>query len=136
MVKGECNCGSIAFEITSIISDVLICHCSICRRSTGANGIAVIIVNNNDFRWIKGEEQIKTWHKPGHDWQTSFCKDCGSSLPGINDEMRMYVPAGMITDSIENLNVTDHIWVDSKANWDVISDDGKQHQKAFRDQVK
>ena len=131
MAKGECNCGSIAFEVTSIISDVLICHCSICRRSTGANGIAVIIVDNNDFRWIKGEEKIKTWHKPAHDWQTSFCQNCGSSLPGINDELRMYIPAGILTDSTENLNVTHHIWVDSKANWDVISDEGKQHQKAF-----
>ncbi|WP_152593844.1 GFA family protein [Thalassotalea sp. ND16A] len=53
MVTGECNCEAVAFEITSNISDVFICHCSICRRSTGSNGIAVTIINISDFRWEK-----------------------------------------------------------------------------------
>ncbi|NER80857.1 MAG: GFA family protein [Leptolyngbya sp. SIO1D8] len=131
MVTGECNCGAIAFEITSSISDVFICHCSICRRSTGSNGIAVVVISNGDFHWIRGEELINTWHKPGHDWQTGFCQNCGSPLPGVNDESRMYVPAGLITEGGEDLKVAHHIWVDSKATWDEIGDNGQQHQQAF-----
>ena len=131
MATGECNCGAIAFEITSNISDVFICHCSICRRSTGSNGIAVVVIDNRDFHWIRGEELINTWHKPGHDWQTSFCQNCGSPLPSVNDESRMYVPAGLITEGGESLRVTHHIWVDSKAVWDVIGDSGKQHRESF-----
>lgn len=131
MATGECNCGAIAFEITSNISDVFICHCSICRRSTGSNGIAVVVISNRDFHWIRGEELINTWHKPGHDWQTSFCQNCGSPLPGVNDESRMYVPAGLITEGGDSLKVAHHIWVDSKATWDEIGDSGQQHQQAF-----
>ena len=131
MATGECNCGAVAFEIATHISDVYICHCSICRRSTGSNGIAVVVVSNGDFRWVRGEELIKTWYKPGHDWQTSFCQNCGSPLPGVNDDSRMYVPASLITEGDENLRVAHHIWVSSKATWDEIGDNGKQHRQAF-----
>lgn len=131
MAKGECNCGAVAFEITSELADVYVCHCSICRRSTGSNGIAVAVVGNDEFRWCKGEEFINTWHKPGHDWQTSFCRNCGSPLPGANDDARMYVPVGLISEGGEHLKVAHHIWVDSKADWDVIGDTGKQHPRAF-----
>ena len=131
MARGECNCGAVAFEIASEISDVYICHCSICRRSTGSNGIAVVVVDNSEFRWARGEEAITTWRKPDHDWQTSFCRHCGSPLPGMNDEYRHYVPAGLITEGNDNLSVAHHIWVDSKAAWDEIGDKGMQHQCAF-----
>ena len=131
MAIGECNCGAVAFEITSKISDVFICHCSICRRSTGSNGIAVVVIRNSDFRWVRGEKRINTWHKPEHDWKTSFCQNCGSPLPGVNDESRMYVPVGLISEGDENLKVAHHIWVGSKATWDEIGDNGKQHQQAF-----
>jgi len=37
VLKGECNCGVVSFKIDSILSDVYICHCSICRKSTGGS---------------------------------------------------------------------------------------------------
>ena len=131
MMKGECNCGKVAFEVPSKTMDVYVCHCSICRRSTGSNGIAVVVISNNNFSWVRGEELIKTWNKTGHDWQTSFCQNCGSTLPGVNDDSRMYVPAGLITEGDENLKIAHHIWVDSKATWDEIGDNGEQHNQAF-----
>ncbi len=131
MTKCKCNCESVAFEIISEIKDVYVCHCSICRRSTGSNSIAVVVVNNEDFHWLKGRDLVKTWDKPGHDWQTSFCQNCGSTLPGANDDARMYVPAGLILKGAEKLKVAHHIFVDSKAPWDEIGDDGKQHKAAF-----
>ncbi|GAA5214687.1 GFA family protein [Corallincola platygyrae] len=131
MATGECNCGAVGYEIAEELSDVYVCHCSICRRSTGSGGIAVVAVNKAQFRWTKGEDQIQTWHKPGHDWQTRFCKTCGSTLPGDNDDERMYVPVGTLIEGADNLKVAHHIWVDSKADWEEIGDDGKQHPKAF-----
>ena len=131
MARGQCNCGAVAFEISADLSDVIVCHCSICRRSTGSNGIAVIVIDNDAFHWSRGEEQIATWKKPGADWQTWFCCVCGSPLPGENDESRMFVPAGLIVEGGEALQVTHHIWVDSKAVWDEIGDSGKLHLEAY-----
>ncbi|MCG8334738.1 MAG: GFA family protein [Proteobacteria bacterium] len=131
MTRGQCNCGAVAFEIDTDISEVFVCHCSICRKSTGSNGIAVVVFDKKLFRWIRGEDQISTWKKPKKEWQTWFCKTCGSPLPGINDESRMFAPAGLITDGSESLRVGHHIWVDSKAAWDEIGDSGKQHRESF-----
>lgn len=131
MLTGRCNCGAVAFEIDSEASGVYVCHCSICRRSTGSNGIAVVVVDNAAFRWLQGKDKIATWKKPGTDWQTWFCKVCGSPLPGVNDALRMFVPAGLISEGGEALKVIHHIWVDSKAPWDEIGDTGQQHAQAL-----
>jgi hypothetical protein len=74
MARGECNCSAIGFEIRAELSDVFVCHCSICRRATGSSGIAVVVVDNADFRWSRGEEYVTSWKKPDADWQMSFCK--------------------------------------------------------------
>jgi hypothetical protein len=131
MARGQCNCGAVAFEVTSEPSGVFVCHCSICRRATGSNGIAVIVVDNDAFRWIRGEDRIRSWKKPDGDWEMWFCRTCGSPVPGKNDDARMFVPAGLIGEGGESLEVIHHIWVDSKAPWDEIGDSGKQHREAF-----
>ncbi len=132
MAQGACNCGAVAFEIDADLKDVFVCHCSICRRATGANGIAVLLVDNAKFRWLGGEDNIATWKKPAADWQCWFCRTCGSPVPGANDPARTFVPAGLIKQGGENLKVAHHIWVGSKAVWDEIGDTGKRHDEAFK----
>ena len=131
MASGECNCGAVAFELSADLSGVFVCHCSICRRSTGSNGIAVVVVDNDAFRWTRGEEHIASWTKPNSEWQTWFCRICGSPLPGANDESRTFVPAGPLSDGGDALRVIHHIWVDSKAGWDEIGDSGQRHAEAL-----
>lgn len=133
MAQGQCNCGAVAFEIDAELSDVFVCHCSICTRSTGSNGIAVVLVDNGAFRWTRGEAEVSTWKKPDADWQTWFCRICGSPLPGANDDSRTFVPAGLLTSGAEALRVAHHVWVGSKAVWDEIGDSGRQHLEGFEE---
>ena len=132
MATGECNCGAVKFEIDAELSTVYFCHCSICRRSTGSSGIAVVVIPNEQFRWVEGTEHIATWKKPGTEWQTWFCRNCGSPVPGENSTSTTFVPAGTITSGGDDLRVAHHIWVGSKAVWDDIGGSGKQHSEAFR----
>ncbi len=132
MAKGECNCGAVQFEIDADPTDVYVCHCSICRRATGSNGIAVVIVPNEQLHWIRGREQIATWAKPNSRWQIWFCRVCGSPVPGENDPTTMFVPAGTITEGGHRLRVAHHVWVGSKAVWDEIGDSGRQHAEQLR----
>jgi hypothetical protein len=134
MASGECNCGAVQFEIDADLAGVFVCHCSICRRFTGSNGIAVVLVANEQFRWRRGQEFIATWKKPATQWQGWFCKVCGSPVPGENDPTRMFVPAGTLTEGGDALRVIHHVWVGSKAAWDEIGDTGQQHVEAFRAQ--
>lgn len=131
MIHGNCNCGAVRYEIDAELSDVFICHCSICRRFTGANGIAVVLVQASKFRWLAGEDQVTRWKKPDADWESWFCRVCGSAMPGQNDPERLFVPAGSISSGADRLRVAHHVWVDSRAAWDVIGDDGKQHLEGF-----
>ena len=130
-VKGSCNCGSVKFEIAMPVSGVYVCHCSICRKSTGSGGIAVAIISNDDFSWVEGKDLIKTWFKPNHDWETSFCVNCGSPLPGKNDQNASYIPVSLLDSGDENLQVQGHLFVDSKASWEEISGNATQHKKGF-----
>lgn len=118
MAKGQCNCGVVNYETTVELRDVYVCHCSICRSSTGSGGIAVSIVQNEYFNWVTGLEYIRYWSKPGHDWHTYFCSICGSALPGENDPQRMYIPVGTLKSGAANLKIKQHLFTDSKASWE------------------
>lgn len=131
MASGACNCGGITFRINTELPDVIVCHCSICRRATGSNGIAVLVVDNEEFEWTGGEDLISYWKKPGADWEIWFCRRCGSPVPGSNDETRMFIPAGLVSEGGEHLKIAHHIWVDSRAPWDELGAGGRRHPEAF-----
>jgi hypothetical protein len=131
VIEGECNCGAVVYKVDAEISDVFICHCSICRKSTGSGGIAVSIVGRDKFTWIRDQDKITYWSKPRHDWHSYFCSVCGSALPGENDESNIYIPVGTITAGHEKLKVAHHMYVDSKASWEIIGDSGVQHPEGF-----
>ena len=127
MISCSCNCQTVSFEITARPTAIYQCHCSLCRRFTGAAGIPVIVVPNTVFRWTGGQDQIRVWDHPDADWQANFCAICGSSLPGHNDEARMFIPAGLLPAELQGLEIKHHIFVGSKADWEVIGDAGCQH---------
>lgn len=131
MIQGACNCGAVTFEVSTEVKDIYACHCSICRKWTGNNGVAVVVIPKTAFRWASSEDLVTVWRRPVGDWQSSFCKTCGSALPGENDEATMFVPAGLLDDAEVKLRVAAHIWVESKASWDEIGDDGQQFPCAF-----
>jgi hypothetical protein len=61
---GSCLCGARAYEIEGDIGGVWICHCSLCRKATGAGGIAILIVPRERFRWLRGEDHGVTYELP------------------------------------------------------------------------
>ncbi|MFO1253780.1 MAG: GFA family protein [Inhella sp.] len=103
MLKGECNCGAVRFEIDGEPGGIYVCHCSICCRATGAHGIAVLVVPKANLRWLQDQEVIAQWSKPGADWHTWFCRHCGARVPGEKDANTLFVPAGTITEGGEGL---------------------------------
>jgi hypothetical protein len=131
-LRGECNCGGIAFEADGPVRGIFCCHCSICRTYTGANGIAVALVDREAFRWRRGGDKVGMWQKPGADWQAWFCPTCGSPVPGPNDARTMFIPAGLVREGGDDLRVAAHIWVGSKAAWDEIGDSAEQYPEAYK----
>ena len=120
-------CGRILFEATTEQGIIYQCHCSKCRRVTGSSANANLIVDVKNFNWLIDPTSLKQFVSSG--WVSSFCSECGSKAP-IADEKNgiCYIPAGSINQD-KGLEVTSHIYVGSKASWDIIGGSADQHEE-------
>ena len=77
-IKGQCLCGSVAFEITTSIPVVDACHCKMCQRWSGGPFIGASISRDSDIAFAY--DDTLTWYDSS-DWaRRGFCSVCGSSL--------------------------------------------------------
>ena len=118
MLKGSCLCQGMRFEITGTHSKVRICHCSLCRKTSGTGSSAAIVVAYDQLTWLAGQELVTSG--PKH----SFCRVCGAHAPDSNPRKTVYVVPVGVLDGNPNLLVAQHIYVGSKAHWDAIGEDG------------
>jgi hypothetical protein len=128
MIKGECLCGAVQFEATSIIGPFELCHCSRCRTSTGSAYAAIVRVAVEGFRFTAGTSRIRLFELPVVErppgYRRFFCDDCGSPVPNPNPNPSgewVSVPAGSLKTNLGGFPER-HIYVDHKADWDRISD--------------
>ena len=121
MVTGSCLCGSVKFAVSECSIDIYKCHCSLCRKNFGGASSAATFVEQANFSWLEGEENIRRFElRPTYIKQ--FCGTCGSVLPGLIPGRSTYwVPAGLFDDD-PGVPLTQHIHVDSKAEWEVLDD--------------
>ena len=124
-MKGSCLCGACVFELNGRIAAVGKCHCSKCRKVSGAGSNAVHWARKENVIFVAGAEHIKKYVRPDG-WGTAFCSQCGSPLPNMSDDETMwFVPAGLL-DEDPGVAVRGHIHVASKPSWDVIGDSAPQ----------
>ena len=55
MLQGGCFCGRIRYEVAGTPFHETNCHCSICRRTTGAPFVTWFSVRPPEFRLVSGE---------------------------------------------------------------------------------
>jgi hypothetical protein len=55
MLKGGCFCGRIRYEAAGTPFHETNCHCSICRRISGAPFVTWFSVSRSEFRLVCGE---------------------------------------------------------------------------------
>ena len=129
MYHGSCLCGAVKFKIEHGINNIVYCHCSLCRKAQGSAFAANGNVLSKDFEFITGESNLTSYQ--ASDTQSKlFCKTCGSpilsknSLAPDNVRVRLGTIESEITESPEA-----HIFVSSKANWDIISGDLPQYSE-------
>ena len=119
MIRGSCLCGSVKIEIEGRVSPVGHCHCSLCRKASGVGSNAVLLTSHRSLRWLSGEDQVASWSRPSG-WSVAFCRTCGCPAPLRHPSGKLYwIPAGMLDDD-PGVGVGQHIFVGSKAAWEVI----------------
>lgn len=123
MIRGACLCGGVEFELDGAAQLINHCHCSMCRKVTGAAFGSFLHADARGFRWVKGEENVVRYpSSPGN--ERAFCRVCGSNMPVLSDEPEgphVNIPAGSI-DGDPGVRPVVHIHVASKAAWYEIRD--------------
>ena len=125
-LTGECFCGEIKYEINGELRDARSCHCSRCRKAFSSQASAYALVKPSEFRWVYGTELL-TSYVGQHGFGLQFCKQCGSTLSGIYDNEIHGVTLGCLNED-PNIEIGRHIFVGSKASWEVIADTVPQYE--------
>ena len=125
MLTGGCYCGAIRYEGTGIPSHLTNCHCSICRRTSGAPYIAWFSLKPEQFRFTRGTPAL--FRSSAHGMR-SFCPVCGTQLTFASTEDVNWVDITLCSlDDPESLTPDDHIFVSTKLKWVHLQDSERQH---------
>lgn len=130
-LSGSCLCGGVRYEVTEPLGRIINCHCSICRKSTGAAFRTRAAVRTEAFRWVSGEGEVVRYESsPGE--ERTFCRICGSTLPTFfrDHPEQIGLPLGTLDDD-PGKSPTGHVWVGSKASWWKFTDSQPQHEEGL-----
>lgn len=123
VVTGGCLCGGVRFEVDPPFIRANHCHCSRCRRHSGAAVCTQARVLRERFRLLAGEDLIRVYGR-GEGAVKAFCTQCGSSLFGGTwpDGKQVSIRMGAF-DGDPGIRPQFHTHVASRAAWDRIDDD-------------
>lgn len=116
-MKGACLCGAVNFDINGELPNLYQCHCSLCRKVTGAAANAATFVRQADFRWLSGQDRITSFQKPTG-YRSDFCSTCGSPVPNpLGNSGLVWIPAGLLDGEFTS-EIAVHLHLDSSAAWE------------------
>ena len=123
MIRGSCLCNGVRYEIDGAIGPALNCHCSMCRKVTGAAFRSRVAVPYKNFSWTSGENLLTRYESsPGT--LRIFCRVCGATLISLFDDNPNTIGLAMGTlDDDPGIRPAFHVFVRSKAQWHEITDD-------------
>jgi hypothetical protein len=130
-LRGSCLCGQLQYEVTGTLNRVVHCHCSMCRKATGAAFRTRAGVRTDEFRWIQGEAFLGRYPSSPGETRT-FCTTCGATLitlfrdhPGV-----LGLALGTLDDD-PGIRAVAHVYVAYKAPCFEIKDDLPQYPEGL-----
>ena len=124
-LTGGCLCGGVRYEVTLPFRRANYCHCSRCRKHSGSNALVQGRVPREGFRLLAGDELLRVYVPLGGGAVKVFCTTCGSSLFGGTwpDGPEVSIRLGTL-DGDPGIRPQYRSFVDSRAVWDELPDDG------------
>ena len=114
MLTGGCFCGKVRFEAGGEPFDLCVCHCEICRRTSGAPAIAWCSVKPGAFRFTAGAPAELASSETG---LRRFCRDCGAQMTFQDSRLDEVDVAIATLDDPAALSPVDQIWVERRLPW-------------------
>lgn len=127
LYTGGCQCGAMRYEFRAPLHDIAHCHCSICRRCSGAIVTTWLTVPLASFNWLKG--QAKTYASSAS-CTRNFCPDCGAQLTLLTTLSPDTLDITVATlDEPQHAHPDRHIWVQSRLPWLILDPALPQEQQ-------
>lgn len=76
-LTGGCLCGAIRYRLARVPDDVAHCHCSLCRRASGAPFVTWATVSRAEITLTEGRP---AWFRSTPRARRGFCPGCGTQL--------------------------------------------------------
>ncbi|MFQ5775190.1 MAG: GFA family protein [Kiloniellaceae bacterium] len=113
--EGGCLCGAVRYRIDGPIDSVVHCHCSMCRRASGAPVVTWLTVAADRFALTKGEP---VRFKSSDHGERGFCPTCGAQITFVTRHrpQEVDVTVGSL-DHPEAHPAERHIWTSSRLPW-------------------
>ena len=126
-IHGSCLCGRIQFSVDDQFAYAGYCHCSMCRKASGATASAIGGVSEEHFTLVTGEEHLHRYQRSEASISYS-CAHCASTLYGSKPDTGMIHVRYGVLDQSPTLTPQAHMHVGSKADWYQITDDLPQFE--------
>lgn len=82
MLEGGCHCGEIRYQVLGDAITHALCHCTDCRRCSGAPMVGWTMYPASAVKVTKGKAKIYTSSKNA---RRHFCDNCGTGLFYVNE---------------------------------------------------
>ncbi len=132
VVKGQCFCGKVRFEVRGPLSDVTLCHCRECRRFHGHLG-AYTFTPREHVKML--DDAYLKWHRSLNDFtpnvRKGFCSECGSSIFSDQRDLASIAIAAGVLDTPTGMKIRGHVWMEQAGDYYEVADGTPQMQQKW-----
>jgi len=124
---GGCLCGAIRYSFEGDPLWKCHCHCSMCRRLTGAGFATWVGFPAGAFSWIEGQP---SFYRSSSEVEIGFCGNCGGTMT-----FHRVHEASAALGSLDNPEKVpagpddDHVWTEDQIPWLKIDDDLPRYEQ-------
>lgn len=120
MLTGGCYCGAIRYEATGSVFYQTMCHCTMCRGTTGAPCVAWFTVAAHGFKLLSG---TPSQFRSSDHATRAFCPTCGTQISFADDASPEEIDVTTCSlDQPEQLPPHCHIFTRSQIAWLTLGD--------------
>lgn len=110
---GSCLCGAVRWKLEARPLAVNACHCTDCKKTTGATNVVMLIASNEAFSFTGETHAYRKRADSGRELDIQRCAKCGTRTfhHNLASNALVFIAAGTLDDPSWAIP-TSHIWVE------------------------
>jgi len=121
-ITGGCLCGAVSYETQDEPTVSGHCHCTDCKKSSGAGHINATFVPKSGFKVTGQTTAYTSQADSGNTIERHFCPTCGSRLFAYPANGMVGIMAGTMN-NLENFQPMFEVFTKRRCPWDNIKGD-------------